>query len=170
MTCIEIEIALMEHYDFRRNLIVPGITPVSGLVPFEVDMFVLTTSSMAYGIEIKTSKSDLRADFKKSHQKRLSLSEFSVLDMQRVFGKFKYFLYAVPESMVEYALEVIPDFFGVIKCKRVNDRVYASIARPPLLLHKYKWSDSERYEVARLGAMRVYNLKKRICRTTPEGA
>ena len=63
--CLDIEIAIMSAFNIRQNLIVPNISNQMCLVPFETDMLVLKPSGVAYGFEIKTSLSDLKADFKK---------------------------------------------------------------------------------------------------------
>lgn len=70
---IDIELAIMYEFNFRQNLIVPNISSMMGVLPFETDMLVLTKSGMAYGFEIKTSKSDLKKDFKKPQHTKINL-------------------------------------------------------------------------------------------------
>ena len=53
-TTNEIIIALMKEYDFRQNIIVPNVSNMMRLVPFETDLIVLTKSNYAIGFEIKT--------------------------------------------------------------------------------------------------------------------
>ena len=65
VNCVDIEVAIMNEMNFRQNLIIPNVTNQMTIVPFETDVLVLTKSGYAYGFEIKISKADLRADFKK---------------------------------------------------------------------------------------------------------
>ena len=62
---MDIELAIMNYFNHRYDVMVPNVSNQMGLVPFEVDMLVLRKSDLAYGFEIKTSKADLRADFNK---------------------------------------------------------------------------------------------------------
>lgn len=160
--CIEIEVAIMRAFDFRRNLIVPNISSMMGIVPFETDMLILNKNNYATGFEIKVSKSDLKADFKKSQHLNINKMYGGKTGMQRWFGKFKYFNYAVPENLTDAALELIPDFCGL--WVYVSDETYPYLkeVRRPDFLFNYKWSDTEKYAVARLGAMRVFNLKNNL--------
>jgi len=162
--CIDIELAIMKKFDFRKNLIVPSITNMMSIVHFETDMLVITPSGYAYGFEIKVSKSDLKADFNKPHHSKFDQMRNGKTGLQRYYGKFKYFSYAVPEELKEYALEVIPEFCGlwVIRKSDVSGLFIFREARSPKKLFDRKWSSDEIYNVARLGAMRIYNLKQSI--------
>lgn len=164
--CIEIELAIMREFNFRQNLIVPNISTMMGIVSFETDMLVLTKSNMAYGFEIKTSKSDLKADFKKDQHRDFGKMWNGKTGLERYYRKFKHFNYAVPEQLKEDALKLIPDFCGLWVYKKCNypiiPRFY--LAREPKRLFNYKWTEKERYEIARLGTMRIYTLKNLINR------
>lgn len=162
--CIDIEIEILREFDFRQNLIVPNITNQMGLLPFETDMLVLTKSGCAYGFEIKTSKSDLRADFKKRQHIKINEMRNVKTGLERFYGKFKHFSYAVPEFLKEDALKLIPEFCGLYVYDKLDypqrSRFYCE--RQPKKLFDYKWNEKERYQVARLGAMRIFNLKLSI--------
>ena len=155
MKTLEIEIAIMREFDIRRNLIVPNITTMSGLVPFEVDMLVLSKRGYATGVEIKVSRGDLKADLKKRQWARLDFPKMK----DHYFGRFKYFNYAVPAKLKEAALEQIPEWCGLYVADTVYERTRLHLVRQPERLYNKKWSDLEMYEVARLGAMRIYGLK-----------
>ncbi len=160
---IDIEIAIMKEFNFRQNLIVPNISNMMGVLPFETDMLVLTKSGMAYGFEIKVSKSDLKADFKKPQHTKINELKNGKTGMERYYSKFKYFYYAVPYELVDLALELIPYFCGLwcMKLKDENNPIDSFYqVREPKLLFKYKWSEKQRFEIARLGAMRIYTLKR----------
>ena len=160
--CLDIELAIMRKFDFRRNLIVPNVTNMVGIVPFETDMLVITHNGYAHGFEIKVSKSDLKADFKKPQHCKFDQVHNGKTGLQKYYGKFKYFSYAVPEELKEYALEVIPDFCGLWVFRKTEFQRLGIFyeARSPKKLFDKKWSDKEMYSVARLGAMRIYNLKR----------
>lgn len=162
--CVEIEIAIMEKFDFTQNLIVPNVTEISSLVSFETDMLILSKSGYAHGIEIKVSRQDLLNDFKKVHYKKFeSFDSRSKTGLESNYKTLKYFSYAVPDYLEEVAKEVIPEFCGLYVYKDPSNgigkkRLYESIK--PQMIHSYKWSDKERYCLARLGTMRIYSLKK----------
>lgn len=161
---LDIELAIMREFDFRTNLIVPNISSTMNVVPFETDMLVLNKNSYAHGFEIKVSKSDLKADFKKRHHKEIDEFRNGKTGKERFYGKFKHFSYAVPEELSDYALGLIPAFCGLYAFKK-QDYPYIGkfyCVRKPKRLFNYQWSNSERYEVARLGTMRIYNLKRSI--------
>ncbi|MBN8573900.1 MAG: hypothetical protein J0M05_08295 [Candidatus Kapabacteria bacterium] len=162
VNCIEIELAIMEMFDFRQNLIVPNVSNMMRLVAFETDMLVLTKSGYAHGFEIKVSKSDLKADFSKDHHAQFNVMKNGKTGLERFYSKFKYFSYAVPSELKEYALELIPDFCGlyVYDKPELPKQPKFYCARKPKKLFDYKWSDEKRYELARLGAMRIHSLKK----------
>lgn len=158
---IDIELSIMYHFNFRQNLIVPNITNMVGIVPFETDILVLTKNNRAYGFEIKVSKADLKADFKKPQHKQDTKAGF-----ERYYGKFKYFYYAVPFNLKEAALQIIPEFCGLICIEKIKHDTYTrkrfEVSREPKQLFDYRWTEAEKYEVARLGAMRQYNLMQAI--------
>lgn len=161
MTTLELELALMFDLDYTRNLIVPCVTNMGSIVRFETDLLVLSKSNYATGIEIKVSKQDLRNDLKKKHIKAIGTpSKFDFY-----FSPLKYFYYAVPEELKDEALNQIPDFAGLYVAKHLQGhvkhiRIYC--AKPADQISKYQWTDKERLELARLGAMRIYNLKRNI--------
>jgi hypothetical protein len=164
ISCLDIELAIMHEFDFRQNIIVPNITTLSYILPFETDMLVLTKNGYAYGFEIKISKSDLKADFKKPQHSKINQMHNGKTGLEMYYGKYKYFYYAVPEHLKEYALEIIPEFCGLWVLNKpeypLMKRFYQ--VKEPRKLFDYKWSNAHRYEVARLGAMRIYTLKSNI--------
>lgn len=161
---LEIETAILLQYKFNKNLIVPNITAQMGLLSFETDMLCLSSSGYATGFEIKVSKSDLRNDLKKHHIKNLNNVVDGKSGLERYYKKFKYFYYAVPEFLVSDTIELVPEFCGIYSYEKHKTEKYFVLVekRKPVKLFDYKWSDSERYDVARLGAMRIYTLKRRI--------
>lgn len=161
--CVDIELAIMRHFDFRQNLIVPNISNQMLVVPFETDMLVITKGGYAHGFEIKTSLSDLKADFKKPQHMHFNVMRNGRSGIERWYGKFKYFSYAVPESLKEEAKKLIPPFCGLfvldsqLEPYKYTYKFYQEVK--PQILTSYKWNEKQIFEVARLGAMRIYSLK-----------
>lgn len=163
-TCLHIEVAILREFNFRTDLIVPGITSQMCLVPFEVDMLVLRNSGCAIGFEIKVTKADLKKDLDKKHIKN-SIDELGIL---KYFGKFKEFYYAVPSELEKEALSQIPDFVGLYVFT-INEYTKLNTfkkVRNSKYLSRYQWSDKEQFEVARLGTMRIKNLKEKLLTKT----
>lgn len=158
----------MRSLDIQRNLVVPCVTDISGLVNFECDLLVLSKSGYATGIEIKVTKSDLKNDLSKNHIVRLndllwkSYSRKPALEYY--YSPFKYYYYAVPEKLEEMALEQIPEFMGLYVIKKhphVSKNIIVEVRKPKKLFN-YRWSESQRYDLARLGTMRLLGLKLNI--------
>lgn len=162
MKTLEVELALMKHFDFTQKIIVPNITHVSRMLSFETDLLVLTKASYAHGVEIKVSLQDFKKDFNKSHIKRLNHQQY----FKRDFRKLKHFSYAFPERLLEFAKENVDPRFGLYSLKKIATELYGDMTivkevRKPKTLFNYKWTDQERTKLMHLGCMRIYNLKKR---------
>ena len=153
MTTLEIEIAMMNYIGVRQNIIVPGISwgmTLGNKSLHECDLLSLTKSNYATEIEIKISRADLKKDKHKKHGHN--------------HNHIKYLWFAVPEKLKDLALEEIPERAGlyVLDYYR-NGRIYVSVARQATVNPKAeKWTDAERQNLMRLGAMRILNLKKLV--------
>lgn len=159
----KMEIALMKYFDIRRNLIVPRVSDWSGLTLFEIDLLILSKSKYATAIEIKVSKSDLKADLNKKQHKRIDQvippgGEY----FYHYFQNLKYFYYAVPNELHEYALLQIPSFAGLLIAKKYVDEIKIFEIRKPKLLFNTKWTDEMRFQLARLGTMKLLTLKEKL--------
>lgn len=153
MKTIDIEIALMEHFEFDKKLVVPNVTRRSELVQFETDMLIISNSGYASGVEIKVSKTDLKNDLKKWHWNNKSYYE-----------EFKYFYYAVPEKLYYETKKIIPTWCGIIVVSWdvFFEKYKCKIIKKPTKLNNKKWTDKEISSLQRIAAMRIYNLKKKI--------
>jgi hypothetical protein len=135
------------------NLIVPNVHWGMGL-PYEADMVVLRPSGFAIEVEIKVTKSDIKADAKKHHFHNSNL--------------FREFWYAMPENIID--LELIHARAGVLAiCEHKPSSStcisyhYIKTIRPPVLNKVAKqWDDQRRLKLAELGAMRIWALKSHI--------
>lgn len=149
MKTLELEIKLMEKL-WSKGIIVPNVWWGMGL-NYEADLVCLSRSNYCTEIEIKVSKSDLKADKKKKHCHDSNL--------------FKYLYFAVPEAMKDYALLHIPERAGlyVVKPKWV-EKVRNAEKNPACI----KWTDKQRQKLMYLGTMRILGLKKNLLKARNE--
>ena len=145
MKTVEMEIHLAKHFNIRTHLIVPNVS--WGLSIHECDLLILSKAGYATEIEIKISKADLKKDKFKSHG--------------HLSKKIKNFYYAVPEKIaIEYVEEHVPERAGIIV---VNAKGRCKIVRKCIVnKDAIKFSEKDRYKMARLGALRIWNLKKNV--------
>ena len=173
MKTIDIELAILKDFNFKQNIIVTDVTEFSGLVNTESDVMILSKSGYATSIEIKVSKADLKADLKKRYMKRIYQSEhpdnpnsgiMSEHWRKYFFTDIKYRYYAVPEKLKETALELIPDWCGLIVAENKHELlgVKCKIVREAPVLYPVKWSDEKIIHLLKLGCMRIYSLKQLI--------
>ena len=156
ITTIEMEVAISNKFGVRTNIIVPNISwGLSGM--HECDVFIVKMTGYCVEVEIKRSKSDLLADFKKGHNHR---------DRG---NRIKEFYYCFPETMLKTCEELIPKGAGIIVCKRHGDNVHASFYRDPIpRLGAMKLTKEDQFKVAKLGTMRIWSLKKKIIKLQNE--
>lgn len=149
MKCEDIEIAVARFFNIRMNLSVPNISWGMGL--HECDLLICTVRDYFIEVEIKVSKADLKADKKKNHH------HFST--------KIRRLYFALPKKMLEKdgVEELIPSWAGIISVGESEVGNYTKIERKakinpnamPLTL-------TEKYEFARLGTLRIWDLKQRL--------
>ncbi len=147
MKTVDIEIAVANYFRPRVNIVVPNVS--WAFSHYEMDLVVVTRSNFVYEIEIKASKSDLIADKKKRHNHDCD--------------KIKYLLFAIPESLIG-SVDHIPDDAGIIVCKNPYRRIEVSMFRRPKKRNHYELEPNERYLLARLGYLRMWDLKNKLNR------
>ena len=156
ITTPEMEVALANWFDYRVNLIVPCVYWGLGLDMHECDLLIVSKAGYVTEVEIKISRADLRKDREKPHGHQNK--------------RIKYLYFAVPEKLEAAAIEFAPERAGIIvvrdgdnvpgvypyhqKCRRV--RV------PVCQKNVGKMTDRDRYKVARLGALRIWRLKRML--------
>jgi hypothetical protein len=151
-TTIEMEEAISRLFGIRTNIIVPNISwGLPGM--HECDVFIVKKSGYAVEVEIKRTKADLLADFKKKH------------DHSDV--RIREFYYALPEKLLETCTELIPEHAGIISCYKsqwaTRNDIYATIKRKPKIRKDArKLTQEEQFKVAKLGTMRIWTLKNKI--------
>jgi len=158
ITTIEMEIAIAKMFGIRQHIIVPNLSwGLTGM--HECDLFLIKKSGVSVEIEIKRSKSDFLADFKKGHNHKDR------------YNRITEFYYAFPEDLIDKCIELIPEHAGIISCKRWIDYnkeewVSAQIKRPPKRIKgARKLTEEEQLKVARLGCMRIFPLKEKLIKS-----
>ena len=147
-TTLWMELALVRYFNPRKYLIVPNVS--WGLFRRqEVDLLLLTSSNYAWEIEIKVNKADLIKDLMKKHEHKNAM-------ISRTY-------FAIPTSLMEFK-DSIPWDAGILEVeeKGYYGRFRVIEHRKPTIKHDYKFTDQERYKLARLGALRIWTLKKRL--------
>jgi hypothetical protein len=146
MNCLDIEIAVANHFDVRRNMIIPNIS--WGMHLHECDLLILTKSWYLHEVEIKVSKADLKKDLHKRHGHNSD--------------KIKRLYFAIPEQLKD-CIDLIPERAGIIlvpdyenycKCRIIRPAKDNPNARP--------LTQTEVMEFSRLGVIRIFSLKKKI--------
>jgi len=148
ITTLEMEIALANYFGIRQNLIVPNVS--WGMDLHECDLFVLTPAGYGWEVEIKTGKADLLKDKNKRH------GHYS--------SKIKFLYFAIPDYLERYTYQ-IPLRAGIIVVRPNNNYecgYWCEKFRKPKANGSYKYTDLERLQLARLGALRIWGLKKKI--------
>jgi hypothetical protein len=159
LTTAEVELAVVHYFDPRENLIIPNIS--WGFDIHECDLVVLRPSKYMYEVEIKASKQDLKADLTKPHQHK--------------DDRIKRLYFAVPAELRDAALQLAPERAGLIT---VRPTVIAEIHHGKLITKveirghlvreaqdnpdSRKLTDDEIMDLARLGILRIFPLKKKI--------
>lgn len=142
ITTLEMEIVVANHFNPRVNLIVPNIHWGFGI--HECDLLVITPAGYASEIEIKVSKQDLKADSLKAHNH----SDHRV----------KSLFFAIPWYL-ENCVDLIPEKAGIIV---VDSNHWPKRIRSAKKNGKYVFSQDEKFQIARLGALRIWDLKRTV--------
>ena len=149
------EVAIARYFGIRQHIIVPNISwGLSGM--HECDLFIIKKSGVAVEVEIKRTKSDLLADFKKDHNHKDR------------FNRISEFYYAFPIDLLNSCYDLIPENAGIIVCERHKNYKGEEIVRaytkrePQKVKGARKLTPEEQLKVAKLGCMRIITLKEKI--------
>jgi hypothetical protein len=158
ITTIEMEVAIAKYFGVRQNIIVPNIS--WGLIGMhECDMFIIKKSGYVTEVEIKRSKTDLLADFKKGHNH---------IDRQ---NRISELYYALPIELYESCKDLIPENSGILTCEKYHvghgtRRVGVRTQREPVKIkNARKLTEVEKLKIATLGTMRIWSLKEKIIKS-----
>ena len=149
ITIYEIEIAIANYFGIRENIIVPNIS--WGIKIHECDLLIIRKPGCGVEVEIKISKSDLKADFKKKHNH---------IDP---YNRIKEFYFAIPDYL-EDCLPLIPEHAGVISVSRniIAGTIHTEcrmIRKCKINTKAVKFCDNEIIKIAHLGTMRFWNSR-----------
>lgn len=151
ITTNDMELALATSktspFNFLKNPIVS--IRCSDIFGHETDFVSINKSDYATEVEIKISKTDFKNDFKKCHHHES--------------GYIKYFYYAVPYYMVDFAKEHLPEGAGllmIIPAKPVGKVITIIPAAPKKGVRKI--TDKIRAKLQRYMSMRYWSLLKRV--------
>lgn len=139
LNAADVEIAI-SSYIKPGNVIIPNVSWGFDL-RHECDLLVVTKAGRLWEIEIKVSKSDIKADLKKRHQHR----------DERISRLY----FAIPQAL-EDCIYLIPERAGVLL---VKENLVVTKAREPKQNGNYVCSDSDRITLYRLGTLRIWGLK-----------
>ena len=151
MNALEVELAVVNYFGARQNLIVPNVSWGFGGLYYEADLVVVSKAGYAKEVEIKISRSDLLKDKEKKHNHDCK--------------KFKELYFAIPKKLLRDK-EHIPERAGILICsKETNeDKVYyhARLERTAAKNNAVALSLNDKYNLARLGTLRIWNLKRKL--------
>lgn len=155
---IELSIAKSRDFDFSKKLVVFNVFGTGGVLPIwhECDVLVCTNAGYLTEIEIKRSYADFLNDFKKEHNHQ---SRY-----------IKNFYYCIPEKIKDKVIGFLDSFenrddwrtkAGIIIFKEDDDWIYI-IREATQNKDCIKITTEQKLYLARLGSMRVMNLKRKI--------
>jgi len=145
-TASEIEIRIANYFDYVKYVIVPNISHgFSQFTSRELDLMLLNNNGYAYEVEIKVSKQDLINDKKKWHNHQSSI--------------LRKLWFAIPEKL-EKDINLIPEEAGILIVDKKGN--VTEIRKSKTNLQARKFTEKEKFRLARLGAMRIWRLKSRL--------
>ena len=148
----EIEVAVANLFDIRKNIIVPNVS--WGFNIHECDLFIVRNTGYCVEIEIKRSKADLKNDFDKVHHH---------IDKE---NRIKEFYFAIPDYLYDSCKDLIGDNGLILVSKWTSNKktyvraVYHTKAKP--IKNARKLTDIEILKILKLGVMRVWKLKEKL--------
>jgi len=149
---IEIETRVAQYFGPRQNLIVPNIS--WGMNIHECDLLIVRKSGYGIEVEIKISRADLKKDIEKPHN--------------HSDNRIREFYFAIPDYLQD-SIELIPEHAGIIVVSRYysyGDHVICKTLRGAKVNKNcIKFSQEEMFNIARLGTMRIWSLKRKIIET-----
>jgi hypothetical protein len=135
---------------FRKYASVPNVSwGLWRALGHETDLLCLSKSGCFHEVEIKISKSDLRADAKKRH--RLCNREPPAV---------RYRWFAVPSTLATVALSEVDARFGIVEIQ--DDGKAKVLRRPKPNRGARKPTDAEIVQFLRLGVMRMWSKRKGV--------
>jgi hypothetical protein len=138
----EMQLEIARWLDWRTHLIVPNVSWGLGL--HECDLLSMSKARWVTEFEIKVSLADLKKDGEKRHQHKSD--------------RIKYLWFAMPESMKGHE-EYVPENAGIVYVKENGVKVVNRKPKPNK--HARKLNEAEAVHLGMLGAMRMWEMKKK---------
>lgn len=160
-----INLALVSHFN-SHQLHCPNTTTV---FPWEADLVSVTRSNLIHEFEIKISKSDFRADFKKVKHRLLKEKwendrSYSITkeELERIWANWKpeakdaltllhyHEIKQIPNYFwfVCYGFDVtlveIPEYAGYIKIENSGEYIFVNRIKEAPIIHRHKLEDKQR--------------------------
>jgi len=151
VTTAEMEVAIAKYFGYRQHIIVPNLS--WGFFNHECDLFLIRKSGYGFEVEIKRSKADMQADFKKKHGHKDRGNRIVQL------------FYAFPEELLPKVKDLVPEECGIITVQwnEWNGKPYASMHRDAKRKRDAKrLTEKEQLKIARLGTLRIWTLKDKL--------
>jgi len=154
VTTAEMEVAIAKYFGIRKHIVVPNVS--WGFFNHECDLFFIRTSGYGFEVEIKRSKSDMQADFKKKHGHKDRGNRIVQL------------YYAFPEELLPKVEDLVPEECGIITVRKYKStgneyRARASMHRDAKRKKFAKQlTQKEQLQIARLGTLRIWTLKEKL--------
>ena len=145
----EMEVAIAKYFGIRTHIVVPNVS--WGFFNHECDLFLIRKSGYGFEVEIKRSKSDMQADFKKKHTHGDRKNRIVQL------------YYAFPKELLPKVEDLVPKDCGIITVEYYADRGYARMHREAKRRKGAKrLTEKEQLQIARLGTLRIWTLKEKL--------
>lgn len=154
VTTAEMEVAIAKYFGYRTHIIVPNLS--WGFFTHECDLFLIRKSGYGFEVEIKRSKSDMMADFKKKHGHKDRGNRIVQL------------YYAFPKELFPKVEELVPEECGILMVEKYQgwgDKIetYVSMVRDAKRKKGAKrLTEKEQLQIARLGTLRIWTLKEKL--------
>lgn len=145
----EMEVAIAKYFGIRTHIIVPNVS--WGFFSHECDLFLIRKSGYGFEVEIKRSRSDMLADFKKKHTHNDKKNRIVQL------------YYAFPKELLPKVEELVPVDCGIITVEYYGNQGYARMYRDATRRKGAKrLTEAEQLQIARLGTLRIWTLKEKL--------
>jgi hypothetical protein len=153
ITTAEMEVAIAKYFGYRQHIIVPNLS--WGFFSHECDLFLIRKSGYGFEVEIKRSKSDMQADFKKKH---------GHMDRR---NRIVQLYYAFPKELLSKVEYHVPPECGILLVEKSkwNDGYYFHVKMHRDAKRKTgakRLTQAEQLKIARLGTLRIWTLKETI--------
>jgi len=148
MKTADLEIGVANHFDVRRNLIIPNVS--WGFLDYEADIVIVRPSGYAIEVEIKNSEADIKNDKnKKKWRKGIWPCKY-----------FKEFWMAVPEHLENS--KHIPEHAGILRIYKYRRKFYGKVIRKPQTNpNVVKLNKKQIEKLQRLLCLRIWSIKRK---------